>query len=364
MRKEVVSDKQGISLVTLFIWGSTLIIGTAGPANKDSWIAVLLAAIAAYPVMIMYSKILASFEGKNIFEINRIAFGNILGTIINIFYIWFAFHLGALVINNFMQFISTVGMPDTPKLPPILFFTILCIWGAKEGIEVLGRWAELFILLLIFILCLTLPLALTEANIENMRPILYKGIKPVISGALLAFSFPYAETVVFTMVSSGFRNKNSLQKIFTYALILTTFFLVLISLRNAVTTGERTLSMNYFPSYMIISRINIGEFIQRIETVATVSFLVAGFIKISICMLGVCRGVADILKFNEYRFLVTPVGLCMMSVSFIVYESMLETSKWVVDVYPYYAFIFEVILPIITFIGVKIKKSKSILSES
>lgn len=364
MRKEVISNKQGISLVTLFIWGSTLIIGTAGPAKKDAWLAILLAAIAAYPVMLLYSKILTSFNGKNIFEINSIVFGNILGKIINVLYTWFVFHLGALVINNFMQFISTVGLPDTPKFPPILFFTFLCIWGAKEGIEVLGRWSELFIIFLIVMLCITLPLALTEANLDRIRPFLYEGIKPVISGAILAFSFPFAETVVFTMSFCGFKDKNSPQKIFTYSLILTTFFLVLIAARNAVTTGERTLSMNYFPSYMVISRINIGEFIQRIETAATVSFLIAGFIKVSLCLVAACKGVADILNFNEYRFLAAPVGLSMMSTSFIVYESMLETSKWVVNVYPYYAIIFELILPIITFIAMKIRKSQLIFSET
>jgi hypothetical protein len=37
---------------------------------------------------------------------------------------------------------------------------------------------------------------------------------------------------------------------------------------------------------------------------------------------------------------------------------MLEANKWVLEVYPYYAIIFEVILPIITFIGVMIKTSK------
>lgn len=54
----------------------------------------------------------------------------------------------------------------------------------------------------------------------------------------------------------------------------------------------------------------------------------------------------------------------MMSTSFIVYESMLETSKWVVDVYPYYAIIFELILAIITFIAMKIRKSQLNFSET
>jgi spore germination protein KB len=317
MRKEVISNKQGVSLISLFIWGSTLVIGTAGPAKKDAWIAVLLAATATCPLMLMYSKILSSFQGRNIFEINDLVFGNIFGKIINTLYTWFAFHLGALVINNFMQFISTVGLPDTPRVVPIMFFTILCIWGAKEGIEVLGRWAELFILFLITILCFTIPLSLTEGSLDNIRPILYGGIKPVIMGTILAFSFPFAETVVVTMVSCGFKNKKSPQKIFIYSLILTTFFLVLITIRNVLTTGERALMINYFPAYMIISRINIGEFIQRIETAVAVSFLIAGFIKVSLCLLAACKGVTDILGFNEYRFLVTPIGLSMLSTSFI-----------------------------------------------
>lgn len=49
MNKEVISDKQGINLVILFIMGSTLVIGTGAEAGKDSWLAIIIAIIFSFP---------------------------------------------------------------------------------------------------------------------------------------------------------------------------------------------------------------------------------------------------------------------------------------------------------------------------
>ena len=66
MRKEKISDRQGISLVTLFIFGSTLVMGTGGQAENDAWISIILAIIFSVPILMMYSRILYRYPGEDL----------------------------------------------------------------------------------------------------------------------------------------------------------------------------------------------------------------------------------------------------------------------------------------------------------
>ena len=65
--------------------------------------------------------------------------------------IWFAFHVGTLILRNLSDFTNTLVFTDTPVVVPMIFFSILIIWCLKEGIEVLGRWSEFFIWMVIII---------------------------------------------------------------------------------------------------------------------------------------------------------------------------------------------------------------------
>jgi spore germination protein KB len=42
MEKEVVYDSYAVTIVILFIFGSTLILGTAGEAKNNGWLAIII----------------------------------------------------------------------------------------------------------------------------------------------------------------------------------------------------------------------------------------------------------------------------------------------------------------------------------
>lgn len=234
MIKEIISDKQAIFLVFIFTLGSTLVIGTGGDAKTDVWFALFLAMILGLLVTTMYSRILYNFPEKDIFDINKIIFGPLIGNLINLFFIFYSLHLGSLVLNNFAEFISAVGLPDTPKIAPVIFIVVLCIWGVKEGIEVLGRCSVIFgITLLIFLIGIT-ALSINRLDLDNIRPMMYDGIIPVLRGTLSAFSFPFAENVIFLMLFSSLKNKYSPYKVYWIGLIIAGIALVIASARNVM----------------------------------------------------------------------------------------------------------------------------------
>lgn len=342
-------------MMLLFIMGSTLILGIGSEAKQDAWLAIIIGTFLAVPIMTLCARLLTLFPDKNLYEIITAIFGNFLGRIIALIYIWYAFHLGAMVLRNFQEFIKIVTFPETPQFVPIMMMGILCIWAVKEGIEVMGRFSQLVTIILILIISVVVLLGMKVANFNNLRPVLYNGFGPVMDSAFSIFSFPFAETVLFLAIFDYKKERNNSYKMYYYSLAIGSFFTLLISVRNIIILGPDFIDQVNFPSYAAVSLINIGDFLQRIEITVSVVFLFAGFVKISVCLLAVSKGIDFLFKIGNYRQIVAPVGLLMMVTSCFIYQSFMEMKEFAFTIYKYYTFPFQVILPVIIWITAEIK---------
>jgi spore germination protein KB len=307
----------------------------------------------------MFSRILSLFPGKDLFDILQILMGNFLGKIVSILMIWFAFHDGSLVLRNLSEFTEILVFDNTPVGVPMIFFSILLIWCLKSGIEVFGRWSEFFIWVVIITFLTISLLAIPQMDISRLKPVLSNGIAPILEGAFGSFSFPFGETVVFMMVFSNIAKVKNYNKIFIISLLIGGGIIILAVLRNILILGSEPLSRVYFPSSKAISVIQLGELLERLEMLVAVIFLVCAFVKVCICIFAVCNGISKVFGLNDYKFIATPVVLLMLSFSFIVYKSTMEMAFWAFNIWPYYAFPFEVIIPLVVFIMAESKSRRS-----
>lgn len=352
---EVITNKQGIFIMSIFIVGSFMVLGTGSEAKQDIWIAIFIGFVMSLPMLIVYSKILSLFPGKDLFDILIEVFGNIVGKIISILFVWYAFHLGSMVIRNFSEFVNVVSFPETPQFILVAFLGLLCIWVSKAGIEVLGRWAAFVFPIILIIFILTIVFSMTNAHLINLKPVLYNGIKPVLTSAISISTFPFAETVVFMMVFNTLQNNKKISKVFLISALIGCGLMILVSVRNILVLGPQVTFDYYFPSYIAVRTINIGDFLQRIEVVVAIVFITGGFLKISVCLCAATRGAAKILNIKNYRNIVAPIGLLMMDLASIIYGNTMEMFDWAAKIYQYYAIPFQVILPIAVLIAAKIK---------
>ncbi len=355
MNKEIMTNNQGISLIVLFIIGSTTILSPGGETKQDVWIANLLALLMALPVILVYARILSIFPGEDLFDILNKVFGKIFGKITGLIFIWYSFHLGAIILRNFSEFIHIVSLVRTPQLIIVLFTGLICIWFVRAGIEVIGRWAGFFLPIILFIMICTMLLTLTQADIKNLKPVLYNGFHPIIKGAFLIFTFPLGETVVFMMAFWSVKRKFKPFKVYTIGLVCGTVILLTLSVRNLLVLGVETSSNLYFPTYSAVSMTEIGTFLQRIEIVVAVVFILTGIAKIGVCLYAACNGVAKVFNLTSSREITAPIGLLMMSLSCFIYTSTMEMFEWASKIYLYYAIPFQIILPIIIWISAEIK---------
>lgn len=358
MQTEKITDKEAICLLIVFVVGSSLILGIGGEAKNDSWIAGIVALIMVIPMLLIYSRILSLFQGKDLFDILNITLGKVIGKIVAFIYIWYAFHLGALALRNFGEFINIVAMPETPMLVPLFCLGLVSIIAVRLGIEVIGRTTTYFLPLLLFTLVVVELLAIPQLHLNYLKPILGNGLIPVLKGGFSTFSFPFAETVLFIGILGSLKTKKSPFKVYYWGISISGVIIIITTIRNIAVLGNM-LDSFYFPSYAAVARINIGDFIERIEVSVSFVFIFGVFVKSSICLLVACKGIGKMFNLKDYRSIVIQTGLLMIYFSYIVYDNSMMMNYWAFKVYPFYAFPLQVILPIMIWILAEIKARKN-----
>lgn len=355
MNNEVVSDKQGIYLIVLFVAGETFILTRAMEARQDFWLAIIVAIVMATPFMLMFSRLHKLFPNKDLFDINEDVFGKFIGKIISVLLIYYVASNMISVMRVFTEFISTASLRKTPLAISFLGLVIVCVWAVKQGVEVMGRWTAYFLPLTVILLFIGIVLLMPQMKLNNLSPFLYYGAKPIISGALATFFFPISETIAFVMIFTRFKNKTSATKIYVYGIVLGSLYILVLVLTEVLVLGVDSTIELFFPGYGTFSRLELGGFVQRLEIISGATFILGGFLKVSVLLLAVSRGIAKVSNCRDYRFIVTPAALLIANVSFFFYENTMYMFRWIRDVWGYFAFPFQFVIPIMIWIGAEIK---------
>jgi spore germination protein KB len=79
-------------------------------------------------------------------------------------------------------------------------------------------------------------------------------------------------------------------------------------------------------------------------------------VKSSICLLVACKGIQKVFNLKDYRSIVIQTGLLMVYFAYTVYDNSMVMKYWAFKVYSYYAFPFQVILPLIIWGVAEIKR--------
>ncbi|MBL4932493.1 GerAB/ArcD/ProY family transporter [Clostridium paridis] len=363
MNKETLSNTQAICTMNLFLMGSTLLLGAGAQAKNDNWISIIIATLLAVPLVYIYSRIQILFPNKSLFDIFNTLFGKVLSKVFTILYTWYFFHLGVLVLRNFGEFLGTQAMPETPMLVPVITLSLLCIWAVKSGLETVGRSSKILFLTCILVIIIIQFLALSKESLPNIKPILKNGWNPVFSGAFSAFSFPFAEIIAFMGLPYFYKDKVNPFKVILISILGSGLLILLIALRNILVLGPCNLTNTYFPSYIAVSRIHVGDFLQRIEVSVSITFVSSVFIKINICLMAASNGLKSLFGLSSYKTITFQLGLLMAYFSYFIYGNIMEMVFWALNIYQYYAFPFQVIIPIFVLIVAKVKKPKLVIDN-
>ncbi|HPQ10350.1 MAG TPA: endospore germination permease [Bacillota bacterium] len=354
-QKTQVPSNQIVSLVTVFLIGTITIISPANEMGKYSYISVLLAFLIYLVVLGLYYLLSSLEPDKNLFAIHDAAYGRIIGTIVNLFYLVYFFAVTTLIVANFINFINTAILVRTPDLVIASLIVLSIVYSARARLRAILKFSELsFVLTIVTIVGVTLMVA-ELMDPRNLLPVIPSDWSAVVDSSFTVFSFPFGEMVIVLSVAGLLGKPRQVFKSFTKGSFLALALILTVVLRNVLVLGEFT-SMTSYPSFETARLINISQVLTRTEVFVALNFVFSGLLKGFVSFYSLARGIKETFKLKTCKHLILPLGALVALSAHLSFPSILQNVYFAAEFYRYYAFIPQVVLILITFVVLYIRK--------
>ncbi|CCO08553.1 GerAB/ArcD/ProY family transporter [Desulforamulus hydrothermalis] len=363
MSKAYISPQQLFLLLLGFVVGTALFLvpsSAIGQAGQDAWLAPFIALPPGLLLLALLLVLNKMYPGRSIVQYSQSILGW-PGKAVGLLVIWFALHLGALVLRNIVSFIDVIFLVGTPSAVLCTTITLLAAYAVRLGIEVMARALGIALVLATVFFAILQGTAMLFAQFDNLLPVLEKGWLPVLRAAVGIASFPGGEILVFGMVIYHLKPGRGAAW-YPLAGLAAGLFMLFLSIERSVTVlGPAVAARAIYTPLVTINSIPGGQILVTLMAVIWYFFSIFKFI---ICYYAFVQGVAHWTGARDYRPLVLPAGALLAVFSLFVYKSAIDELFFAQTVWPVYAIPLEYGIPLLLWLAALLRKALGVNKNS
>ncbi|SFL72401.1 spore germination protein (amino acid permease) [Paenibacillus sp. 1_12] len=295
--------------------------------HSDAWSAYMIPMLYALVVAALFGMLVKRFPNKHIFEINKIVFGSVIGTIANLVLL---FHLWLILtrdLSSFGKFVGITLLPNTPGEIIILLLVLLLISFGNTSIEVLARVNDLFFPAFVVITLLT-PLALSnEMDLRLVQPILTRSWSSIFSINVLTLGW-YGDIFVMGAFLHTLWGSQHVRSAIRHGALLATLMISLFILLEIVVLGSTIPGNLVYPNYSLIQQIHISDFLDRMDLIILSIWFPVTACAVLIIYLAFQIGVASLVSQRDYSTINTPIALLVLITTVLAFKSTTEVFSF------------------------------------
>ena len=332
MQKEKINSYQFLILVIFFTVGTSILLipaYLASEAKQDAWISAIIGTGIGLIVILLYCTLANWFPHLTYVQMNEKLFGKWVGKTISLLFVFMSFLYTSILLYYSGTFLNTHALPNTPMSAVNILVAFIIVMGVRLGIETIARAAEILIVVFIALFLFLVVFISPEIKFDNIQPVFELGIKKIIQSSLFYIAVASVNAVIILMIFPSFINKTKQAKksflignlIGGIIIIITTFLCI------SVMGAEKT-ARELFPAYELVKRIDIGNFVQRIEALMGTLWIITLYFKASLYFYASVSGLAQTLNLKDYRPLTIPLGMIAVVLSLVLYPNVPFQQEW------------------------------------
>ena len=345
---EAIATLGCISLIPILLTIPTYAVESFGTATFAHCV---YSGIITLLVITILLKLYKGFTDMDMLDIVKYVGGNTLFIILGLVLVLYLFTLCVLTFAEFTQNLQNVLFPDAPQDYVAIFFGIALIISLSLGIRGIFRTATIIAPLIGISFLLMFIILFKDVDLTNFTPIFGNGIEKFFSQGLSRIG-RFEGVFYFLLISPYVKSQPKvayLSFLQSAILILPTLFL-LIGLIPYPSIIE-----NYFPIFEITRLISLGRFVQRVDSIFMLLWILATFVYLSLTIHFLILYIQKIFKL-QYSTRLIPLfttNVIALSSIFVNYEITIKIRNFLFEfITPYILFI----LPMIFLILARLKR--------
>lgn len=327
-------------------------------SKQDSWISVILSFILGFIPLTIFYLIIDNNSKENIIDFNKNNCGKVLGNIINGTTLVFVFIFTSLLLWNLINFISSQYLYKTPNLVISITFAIAIYYIVSKSINVIGRTSIILFYISIFLFIFSGLGLVFSLDISNVFPILEYGITPIMKGSLNYIAYNVLPLFLITIIPRNELNDSNKKfiknGIITYSVATLSLFIVVFFILSIY--GIEFAQILQYPSYHILKRISILGFIQRVESILSIQWILDLFVVIVMGLYFVKTSICQTFNLKEHKYISFILTTLLVIVTNFLFKNNTVGNKIILNVFPFFNYLFFLIIPTIVLVIAKVKK--------
>lgn len=359
-----INKNQLFVLIILFEIGSTTLFALGiDTAKQDAWLAILIAFFVGCGLLWIYTDIQRYYFDQHWGGILTAVLGRWISKPVILMYALYFIYIASLNLFDFgMSTVITV-LPGTPIQVVLALMVMLIIYIVVFlNIEVLSRTAEILMPVFLFFLIAIYILVIISGifDFKNLLPVLENKAKTIMGTALFSIvNFPFGEMIVFLMYWHHMNSKQIIRKTSFLAFGISGVFIIISNITIVAVLGVSVATIADIPLFHVIQKINIGNFITRLDPLGIVILFIGGFFKMVLHFYAGLILLQSLFKIAHNKWIIIIICILFWGFTYFHFPNVVF-QRWVglKVMVPYIHTIFQVIIPCLILLLLRIKCKK------
>lgn len=279
-----ISSYQVILLIIIYrviIAFSYLPIVNTPPGNQDIWIMLLLSIpytlIIGFPMIYLSNK----FNDLTIIEYSEKILGKYIGKIVGIYYTGFLLMSCVIIVATFVEILDTTMFIETPTWVTAIIMLLTCTYISYKGLEPIARGAEVFVPFILGVILLFIILGYNIYDFTVLLPVLKDSTFKELNVGAIDRSIKFSDIIILAMVTPHLERKEDIKNICKIHYIFINYNSIINNNYSSSFRYRICKAYNFFPFFTFNRLINLFDFIQRIDVLSVVGWIMGNIGKIA-----------------------------------------------------------------------------------
>ncbi|WP_338552064.1 endospore germination permease [Paenibacillus sp. KS-LC4] len=356
-QRQTISVRQLAILVIFFAIGDMQLYLpplTAAYAKHSAWMSGVIGIPFGVGAAWFLFSISKRFPGKTLIEINNQAFGKIAGGLLSFVFLMMMFNTSITQVREIADFVSTQMMTETPQIVICLLMVLPITLAIRGGITTIARLGEVIFPFFFAMFILLVILLIPKIDLTQMLPIEVTGFPGIMKGALFFIAFPFCEMFAFLMFFDRVEESEHAARDYLLAAFVAGIAIWVTIVLCICVLGVFATEHTIYSPYVMAKKINIGDFVQRLEAVLAVDYIISTYFRCIIYGYAFIRGLQQLFKLQDHRFLMRPFGFLIVGYAYFLAPGIVSFVHFDV-VWLFWVFSYSPGLLLLSYIAARLK---------
>lgn len=242
-------------------------------AKSDSWLSMIIVYITTLATAYSFYWISTKYRGLDLAQIHTRVFGKFFGRILLIPTVIYTTLMVGLSVRLFSYSIKTFLLDKTPVVVIIGLMLISCLYCLGKDIRTISIVMDVLLPFILASCLLLVILPVGSAEPGNILPVLHRGIKPVIRGAIQIID-PVMPTALVSFIMPYLEETKSVKKYIFWAVSVAAIIYLAIILICLMVFGSEEINYILFPTLIITKTIEAKSIVfERAESLFMITWI-------------------------------------------------------------------------------------------